>query len=93
MMNQAIFSKLWIEEDGQVTAEFAPLFRMIAKPLENVVTHCKQQKIRGTEVLTDFLSVISNRFQKFFGDGWSNALLDYPPTLEPTENMGQGNRH
>lgn len=75
MMNQAIFSKLWIEEDGQVTAEFTPLFQMIAKPLENVAAHCKQQKIRGTEVLTDFLSVISNRFQNFFGDGWSNALL------------------
>ena len=77
MMNQAIFSKLWVEKDGQVTAEFTPLFQMIVKPIENIAAHCKQQKIRGTEVLTDFLSVISNRFQNFFGDGWSNDLLSF----------------
>lgn len=75
MMNQAIFSKLWIEEDGHVTAEFAEPFNMIIKPLASVLEECKQQKIRGTEVLTDFLLVLSNRIQKFFGCGWSNALL------------------
>ena len=29
----------------------------------------------GTEVLTDFLHVLSNRIQKFFGCGWSNDFL------------------
>lgn len=67
MMNQAIFSKLWIEEDGHVTAEFADPFNIIMKPLVSVLEECKQQKIRGTEVLTDFLHVLSNRIQKFLG--------------------------
>lgn len=75
MMNQAIFSKLWIEEDGHVTAEFADPFNIIMKPLVSVLEECKQQKIRGTEVLTDFLHVLSNRIQKFFGCGWSNDFL------------------
>ena len=84
MMNQAIFSKLWVEADGHVTAEFAPLFRMLTQPAEDIKALQKQQKTRGTEVLTDFLSVISNRIQKFFGCGWSNDLLAMPNTFDAT---------
>ena len=75
MMNQAIFSNLWVEKDGRITAEFAPIFQMLTQPAKDVTALYKQQKIRGAETLTDFLSVISNRIQKFFGYGWSNDLL------------------
>ena len=83
MMNQAIFSNLWVEKDGRITAEFAPIFQMLTQPAEDVKALYKQQKIRGAETLTDFLSVISNRIQKFFGCGWSNDLLVPVTGLEP----------
>lgn len=75
MMNQAIFSKLWVEKDGGVTTEFSPLFKTLTEPLADLPSLYRQQKIRSAEALTDFLSVISNRFQKILGGGWSNDLL------------------
>ena len=83
MMNQAIFSKLWIESDGRVTAEFREPFKTVVEPISTLVAQFNQQKIRGAEALTDFLSVISNRIQKFFGCGWSNDFLVPGTGLEP----------
>ena len=56
---------------------------MLTKPAEDVKVFYKQQKIRGAKTLTDFLSVISNRIQNFFGCGWSNDLLVPEMGLEP----------
>ena len=86
MMNQAIFSKLWIESDGRVTAEFREPFKTVVEPISTLVAQFNQQKIRGAEALTDFLSVISNRIQKFFGCGWSNDLLVPVAGLEPAHH-------
>jgi len=83
LLNQAIFSKLWIEKDGRVTAEFAKPFDVLVTPLTDVLIHHKQEKARGTNVLTDIFSVISNRFKKFFGNGWSNDLLVEISGIEP----------
>lgn len=58
-------------------------FQILTQPAEDVKALYKQQKIRGAETLTDFLSVISNRIQKFFGCGWSNDLLVPEMGLEP----------
>ena len=84
LLNQAIFSKLWIEKDGRVTAEFAKPFDVLVTPLTDVLIHHKQEKARGTNVLTDIFSVISNRFKKFFGNGWSNDLLVGGEGIEPS---------
>ncbi len=65
MMNQAIFSRLWVEPDGRVTAEFRPPFTIIADPIKAELTQFNEEKIRGTEVLTDILFVISNKVQIF----------------------------
>lgn len=75
MMNQAIFSKLWVEADGRVTAEFRPFFSMIIDPIRSELAQINKEKIRSAEALTDFFSVISDRIQKFFGCGWNNAIL------------------
>lgn len=82
LLNQAIFSKLWVEKDGHVTAEFAKPFDVLITPLTDVLIHQKQEKARGTNVLTDIFSVISNRLQKFFGNGWSNDLMVETTRLE-----------
>ncbi len=84
MMNQAIFSKLWVEADGHVTPQFAPLFETILKPAQVIADAFKQEKTRGAEAPTGFFSVISNRIQKFFGCCWSNDLLVPVVGLEPT---------
>ena len=83
MLNQAIFSKLWVESDGRVTAEFREPFNILAAPLADVIIQCNKEKARGAEALTDVFSVISNRLQKFFGGGWSNDLLVDDTGLEP----------
>lgn len=83
MMNQAIFSKLWVEADGRVTPEFAPLFETILKPAKSMTDAFKKAEIRGANALTDLLLVFSNRIQKFFGCGWSNDLLVLVNGLEP----------
>ena len=91
MMNQAIFSKLWIEEDGHVTAEFARPFNAIIEPLTDMIIKCNQEKIRGTEVRTDFWSIISNHVQKFFGRGLNNELMVDLKGIEPS-NLTDANR-
>lgn len=69
MMNQAIFSKLWVESDGRITAEFKAPFTVIAEPIRTELASFNKEKIRSAKALTDFLSTISNRIQKFFGYG------------------------
>ncbi len=91
MMNQVIFSKLWIEEDGHVTAEFARPFNAIIEPLTDMIIKCNQEKIRGTEVRTDFWSIISNHVQKFFGRGLNNELMVDLKGIEPS-NLTDANR-
>lgn len=70
-----MFSKLWVEKGGHITAELAPLFAMAFKSAIDAAGTLEKQEIRSTDVLTDFLSVIPNRIQKIFGCDWSNGLL------------------
>ena len=83
MMNQAIFSKLLVESDGRITAEFTKPFKSIVTPITDVLAHYKQEKARGTEITTDFLSVIANRISHFFGHGLNNEFLVDDTGLEP----------
>ena len=83
LLNQAIFSKLWIEKDGRVTAEFADPFRTLVDPIKNEIALYNKEKARGTEVLTDIFSVITNRISHFFGHGLNNDFLVDANGLEP----------
>lgn len=84
MMNQAIFSKLWVEPDGRITAEFAKPFNAIVEPLADVVPHLNQEKTCSTEVPADFFSVIANRLSKFFGNCLNNNIMVDLIGFEPT---------
>ena len=83
LLNQAIFSKLWIEKDGRVTAEFAEPFRTLVDPIKNEIALYNKEKARGTNVLTDIFSVIANRISHFFGHGLNNDFLVDDTGLEP----------
>ncbi len=84
MLNQAIFSKLWVGEDGNVTAEFREPFNMLIGPIKGEIAHYNKEKARGAEALTDIFSVIANRISHFFGHGLNNDNLVDTVGLEPT---------
>ena len=83
MLNQAIFSKLWVGEDGNVTAEFREPFNMLIDPIKGEIAHYNKEKARGAEALTDIFSVIANRISHFFGHGLNNDNLVETTGLEP----------
>ena len=83
MLNQAIFSKLWVGEDGNVTAEFREPFNMLIGPIKGEIAHYNKEKARGAEALTDIFSVIANRISHFFGHGLNNDNLVVLIGLEP----------
>ena len=83
MLNQAIFSKLWVGEDGNVTAEFREPFNMLIGPIKGEIAHYNKEKARGAEALTDIFSVIANRISHFFGHGLNNDNLVETTGLEP----------
>ena len=84
MLNQAIFSKLWVGEDGNVTAEFREPFNMLIDPIKGEIAHYNKEKARGAEALTDIFSVIANRISHFFGHGLNNDNLVDDMGIEPT---------
>ena len=85
MLNQAIFTKLWVESDGRITPELREPFNVLVAPLADVLSLYKQEqeKARGTEVLTDIFSRFSKYLQNFFGGGWSNDLMVEISGIEP----------
>lgn len=88
IMNQSIFSKLWVGQDGTVTAEFAPPFTALMKPIEDseLVSFLRvesNEKVRGDKTPPDFLLAISNFFQKFFGQSLNNDFLVEISVIEP----------
>lgn len=83
MLNQAIFSKLWVGEDGNVTAEFREPFNMLIDPIKGEIAHYNKEKARGAEALTDIFSVIANRISHFFGHGLNNDNLVGDRGVEP----------
>ena len=83
MLNQAIFSKLWVGEDGNVTAEFREPFNMLIGPIKGEIAHYNKEKARGAEALTDIFSVIANRISHFFGHGLNNDNLVEISGIEP----------
>ncbi len=93
LLNQTIFSRLLVGEDGQVEPEFAEPFGMLAQAA-GVVNAAQEQEcrksedgsneeIRGTTVPTDFFSTISNRLSNFFGQSWIMDFLVEHTGFEP----------
>lgn len=81
MMNQVIFSKLWVGADGEVTAEFAEPFRTLVNAAQVSTVYDKKEETRGTNVSTDRLPllsrlcVIQNRLSDFFGNCLNNDFF------------------
>ena len=70
--------------DGSVTTNLVEPFRTLVEAGMAMEVRSDHDIIRGTEVLTDFFSVISNRLQNFFGNGLNNAFMVDDMGIEPT---------
>ena len=92
LMNQAIFEKLWVDSDGNVTPDFAEPFKSIIEPVAGDIIAHNNKKACG-ESLTGFFDAPddykpvadSNPARKscFFRQDWSNNLLVGTTGLEP----------
>ena len=82
LMNQAIFSKIWIHEDGTVTTEFTDVYKNIAGPIErNLISQNTKSAPAGADA--DFIHKLLKSYSKFFGQGLNNELLVRLKGLEP----------
>ena len=82
LMNQAIFSKIWIHEDGRVTTEFTDVYKNIAGPIEKDLV-CQNTKSAPAEADADFIHKLLKSYSKFFGQGLNNDFLVGEMGLEP----------
>ena len=86
LLNQTIFSRLLVGEDGRVEPEFAKPFDMLTSIGEAVKAESESyhnEEIREHLGATDFLSLISNHVLYFFGQGWIKDFLERETGLEP----------
>lgn len=86
LLNQTIFSRLLVSEDGQAEHEFEEPFDMLTSMGEAVKAESKDHsnaEIREHLGATDFLSFISKRLSNLFGQRWGKDFLVEHTGLEP----------
>ena len=69
LMNRAIFNKIWIHEDGTVTAELADVYSNIIGPIEKELVK-ENTKSASTEADADFIHKSLESYSKFFWAGF-----------------------
>ncbi len=83
IMNCAIFSKLWVEPNGEITAEFKQPFSTLVDATEGAADQSDKEETRDViQTFTDFFSAIQNRISNFFGQGLNNDFLVDDTRLE-----------
>ncbi len=91
ILNRAIFGHLWVEPDGNITAEFAEPFNALVEPVKNEVALYNQMKKNEEtcepDSLTGFLSSILNQLVNFFDHGCSKNFLVQLTGLEPARGL------
>ena len=99
LLNQTIFSRLLVGEDGYVEPEFSRTFDMltsIATIVKTEQNECGQAenknlttdnaKAREHQSATGFLSLTSNHLLYFFGQGWTKDFLEQMTGIEPASS-------
>ena len=83
LMNQALFEKIWIEEDGHVTTEFTNVYKHIAQPVINEIASRNTQKTACDESHAVFITKLLKSYSNFFGKGLNNEFLVDLAGVEP----------
>ena len=82
-MLQAIFEKIWINEEGEVSSDFSKIYKNIAGPIKNDLAK-RNEKSAPDASDADFSDLLLKSYSKFFGYGLNNNLLVVTVGLEPT---------
>lgn len=80
---EALFEKIWIEEDGHVTTEFTNVYKHIAQPVINEIASRNTQKTACDESHAVFITKLLKSYSNFFGKGLNNEFLVDLAGVEP----------
>ena len=83
LLNQAIFSRILIEDGGTLTPEYTKPFDSLITPIEDSVAKYNTAKAAGCSKLEELLQIISNHISNFFGCGLKKILLVEMRGIEP----------
>ena len=83
LMNQSLFEKIWIEEDGRVTTEFTNVYKHIAQPVINEIANHNTKKVACDESHATFITKLLKSYSNFFGKGLNNEFLVDLAGVEP----------
>ena len=92
LMNQSLFEKIWIEEDGRVTTEFTNVYKHIAQPVINEIANHNTKKVACDESHATFITKLLKSYSNFFGKGLNNEFLVEHKRLELLTSCLQSRR-
>lgn len=81
LMNQAIFSKIWIEEDGKISTEFTEVYNKLIQTADRELK--AENKPAHAEACADYIRKLLKSCSNFFGQGLNNDFLVGREGLEP----------
>ncbi len=90
LMLQALFEKIWIDDEGTLDSDFTEIYKNIAGPIEkDLVKHNEKSAPDCSDA--DFSDRLLKSYSKFFGQGLNNELLVEMRGVEPlSEDSSEG---
>ena len=82
LMIQAVFSKIWIDEDGKTSTEYTNVYDNIVGPIETTLMK-ENIKLAPAKADANFIDKLLKSYSKFFEKGLNNELLVGEMGLEP----------
>ena len=74
LMIQAVFSKIWIDEDGKTSTEYTNVYDNIVGPIETTLMK-ENIKLAPAKADANFIDKLLKSYSKFFEKGLNNELL------------------
>lgn len=81
-MIQAVFSKIWIDEDGKTSTEYTNVYNNIVSPIENTLMK-ENIKLAPAKADANFIDELLKSYSKFYEKGLNNELLVELRGVEP----------
>ena len=82
LMIQAVFSKIWIDEDGKTSTEYTNVYDNIVGPIETTLMK-ENIKLAPAKADANFIDKLLKSYSKFFEKGLNNELLVEAAGIEP----------
>ena len=82
LMIQAVFSKIWIDEDGKTSTEYTNVYDNIVGPIETTLMK-ENIKLASAKADANFIDKLLKSYSKFFEKGLNNELLVEAAGIEP----------